>query len=154
MIPIIALVAVAARAESDALTAARSAYRSLDYERALPLLEEALRDAGTREEQIDVYALRARVFVALDDMPGARAAFAQVLRRDPDFRLDPATTSPKIIGALEAARVEAETMPASTDVSATDPSLTVGASSEPIWHSAWFWGVLGVICPTGVVGFD
>jgi hypothetical protein len=81
----------------SALSVARSTRSALDERPS----SEALRARRVRLE-----VLSATAEVALGRQADARASLLRALRAEPALRLDPATTSPKVLESLEAARAE------------------------------------------------
>ena len=56
------------------------------------------------DQQIAIYELLATCYVALGELELAVGSFTEVLRRRPDFALDPIRSSPKVRAALETAK--------------------------------------------------
>jgi hypothetical protein len=99
--------------EVDALLGqADGLLRAARFEEALGRLDEARRkltrargDAATsRRARLEGLAGTANVALGRD--AEARQRFDSALRADPGFRLDPSTTSPKVMRAFDAARGE------------------------------------------------
>lgn len=79
---------------------------------AVPLRLLRLLGSGEPSEAqlAEAFKLLAVAYVALDQPALARRAFAQVLRRQPDYEPDPITTSPRVIRVFLAAK-QARTTP-------------------------------------------
>jgi hypothetical protein len=101
----VVLVSSAARAtvESPEVLAGIAAYNDLDYERAVELLQKAVRQTLTREEKIAAYKTLAFCHVAMNKKTLAIADFETVLRIDDSFELD-RTRSPRERAAFEQAK--------------------------------------------------
>lgn len=104
--------AVAAQAtEPPALAEARRLFDALDYEQAMPRLDQviaqlapaALQDPAQREWLVSAYEMRARSRFGVGDMDGTRADFRALLRVDPSFTLD-ASVSPRVVALLDEVR--------------------------------------------------
>ena len=104
-------VAGAARAqqgEPPELAQARQMFESLDYERALPLLDRALtlleaqvaRDPSVRPALTAAYGMRARARFGIGNKDGAIADFRSALSIDPGFSLGQGV-SPRIVALLD-----------------------------------------------------
>lgn len=101
-----------------ALGSAESQLRGAEFEAALATAERLRRQlaasaaapgAGERRARAEVVAATAEV--ALGQEEAARRSFERALAADPSLRLDPATTSPKVRRAFEAARGQAGAKP-------------------------------------------
>ena len=78
-------------------------------EEALRLLDELLHEGEWQEAQrARGEVVMATAEIALGREDSARERFARTLRRDPSFELDPASTAPKVMRALQAARAGEE----------------------------------------------
>lgn len=105
--------AAALASAGELLDAADESLHGARFEEALGralAARSALEDAG---DGASVRVLRVRIEVsaataqlALGDESGARESLARALVLEPDLALDPGVTSPKVLGALEAARSE------------------------------------------------
>jgi hypothetical protein len=115
--------------DSAAVKAGVAAYDALEYERALALLDSALRESLTRDEKI--VALRTLAFsaFALGREPDTRAAFERLLRVDPSHQLDRRQT-PRLRTLLEEARTTLATRPKPQVTSGALPSLRVEAEPQ------------------------
>ena len=92
-----------ADAKSKLLIKARKAYEDLDYGKAQALLQKALKANASFADQIEIYMLLATVHAVYGRDDQARAAFLEVIKRDPDRELPP-ETSPKIRAAFADAK--------------------------------------------------
>ena len=104
----------------DAYLAGRTCFEQLDYRCAVELLTAAARDPRFRAEPgrlVEIYRLLAESHLALRQRQQAVAAFVELLRIKDDYRPDPATTSPKLLDALDEARRR---------LAATPPGVTAG----------------------------
>src|SRR6266540_2790944 len=89
-----------AAVESPEVLAGVAAYRELDYDRAIEILQKAVRQTLTREEKTVAYRTLALAYVAADKREPAIRAFVNVLRIDESFELD-RTSSPRERAAFE-----------------------------------------------------
>lgn len=84
-------------------------YNEGNYAEVPSALIKILREFDPSEAQmVEIYRLLAFAQVALGQTEAAVHSFKEVLDRQPDFRLEPALTSPKILKALEQAREAAQ----------------------------------------------
>lgn len=81
----------------------REKFKSFQYEEVIRLSKALLDDSGelSREEQIELYEMRAISFYSIDDLTAAINAYANILAIDPAFVFDPVKTSPKIIAFFD-----------------------------------------------------
>jgi hypothetical protein len=101
---VMAMVAPAyAAVESTEVLAGVQAYKDLEYERAIELLQKALRQTLTREEKIVALKTLGLSHIAVDRTEAAIKDFAALLRIDDTFDLD-RTSSPRERAAFEEAR--------------------------------------------------
>jgi hypothetical protein len=107
MLVLVALVAPAgAEIESHRVRAGLTAYRQLEYERALRLFDEAVRtESLTREEKLAVFQASGVCHVALDRPDAARSDFVRLLSIEPGSELDD-RVSPRVRAVFEQARAE------------------------------------------------
>lgn len=126
--------APAERAPNPHLEAAREAYGTLKYEKALAQLNRALAWPGTqRPERATIYLYIGLCRFPLGDEAGARTAFREALTLDDKVAL-PAMTSPKVARLFE--RVAEELRPAegrpALDAAAVASAqrVTEGAASQ------------------------
>jgi len=102
-----AAVSQVALAESPSLSQARKAYEDLEYDKVTPLLQEALAEAESPEEEVEIFELLATMHVTYNRDAKAQQAFVDLLRRREDYAPS-ANSSPKIRQVFEAARAEFE----------------------------------------------
>jgi hypothetical protein len=102
---LIVLAGSSARAavESPEVLAGVAAYQDLEYDRAIDVLQKALKQTLTREEKLVAYKTLALCHVAVDRQELAIVDFENVLRIDESFELDRAS-SPRERSALEEAK--------------------------------------------------
>ncbi len=87
------------------IIAARGQYQKGQYSEAVMTLTKTFAETQpSGEQQQAIYELLGACYVALGQMDLAVASFTEVLRRRPDFALDPIKSSPKIRAALETAK--------------------------------------------------
>lgn len=87
------------------IAAARGQAQKGQYSEAVLSLTKAFAETQpSLEQQIAIYELLATCYVALGELDLAVGSFTEVLRRRPDFTLDPIRTSPKVRAALETAK--------------------------------------------------
>ena len=82
--------------QNSAVRSARAAYDQLEYEQAIALGQEALRQTISRDERASAYEILGLSFGALDSTGQAIQAFEQLILIDPDREPDPVSVSPKI----------------------------------------------------------
>lgn len=88
---------------SELLSKAEAAYEQLEYEKALQLLVKVLNAQGVTDvQQARAYLYMGVCFTALGNAQNAVAAFVEVLKRRPDFRM-PEGVSPSIRAMFEEA---------------------------------------------------
>ncbi len=99
-----------AHAEVDSVLVKQgvAAYASLDYARAITLLEQARGESLTREEKILTYRTLGMAYVALGRPGPAKIDFQHLLRVDPTVELD-RSVAPKVRAVFEEAKAEAAT---------------------------------------------
>jgi hypothetical protein len=115
---VVALLAVAAviaaplgaraEVESALVKQGLAAYASLDYARAVTLLEQARGESLTREEKILTYRTLGMAYVALGQAAPAKLDFQHLLRVDPSAELD-RSVAPKVRAVFEQAKAESAT---------------------------------------------
>ncbi len=98
---LLAAVAVAARADDDPLTAAKSLYQSASYQDALTALANL--PASANADEADKY--RALCFLGLNRAQDAEHALEQLVTRRPLFKLDP-FDSPKLVATFREVRTK------------------------------------------------
>lgn len=94
-----------ARGENSYLTRARAAYEQLDYDKVTPLLEQALAQSNTVDDEVAIYELLGLIHVTYGRDQEAQNAFVELLKRQPEFQL-PGESSPKIVSVFEQAKSE------------------------------------------------
>ncbi len=89
------------------LRQATNLFRSARYDSALFLLNLCLvqRQPGPLEKA-EAYKLLGKVKVALDDVPGAKAAFREMLSLQPFMELDPKQETPETVEIFNEVRIE------------------------------------------------
>jgi hypothetical protein len=94
-----------AAVESELVRRGVAAYEGVDYAQAVTLLEEALRETLTREEQLLAMRTLALSHFALGRRDDARRDFVRLLQVAPTFQLD-RTNAPRLRSRLEEARAK------------------------------------------------
>ena len=92
--------------ENPALRRAVSAYRDLEYGRAITFCKQALRDRLRADDQVRAYEILGFAFAALDSARQATDAFKELVLLSPDRELDAARISPKITSLFALARTQ------------------------------------------------
>jgi hypothetical protein len=136
-------IAVAAVPEGDRLREGLTAYDGLEYERAIGLLEAALKESLTRDERVSALRTIAQAQFALGRETEVRAALERLLRVDPTLELD-RRQPPRLRQLLEETRAKLATQPAphAPEVSTSLPSFTItgpdkARDGEPLrFHAA------------------
>ena len=132
--------AASAHAAEDpsSLEAAKELYRVADFQKAVPLLHEAvqqlesLRDVeAARSRLVDAYLHLALSYCALGDPDAGKDAFRQLLVVDPSWRLDPAVYAPKVVDLFERARLSLPPEPAAVGLS--EPALPPSRLPRDRW---------------------
>lgn len=103
-----------------ALVEAERSYRAGRLEEVLALEEACIAGRAARDQQVEAYALLAKVYLALDEPERADEAVRALVRLDPSYR--PAASDPVDFAALVAANRTAFTVNVGT-VSKTDEPL-------------------------------
>jgi tetratricopeptide (TPR) repeat protein len=97
----------AAQPAADTLGEASAALGAGDYARAKALAGRIARNPGpTDRDRAEAWRLLGLAYFYLGDHAGARAAFYEYLKLEPDGRLDPALVPPEAISILEEVRNE------------------------------------------------
>ncbi len=97
--------AVTAAPKSDPVAAANSAMAEADFDKALAVLDAALKKAGNKAPLVaKLHLMRGETLVALQRVDDATVAFSAALAADPTVSLDPATASPDAVTAMNSAR--------------------------------------------------
>ncbi len=111
------------------LRQATNLFRSARYDSALFLLNLCLveRQPGPLEKA-EAYKLLGKVKVALDDAPGAKAAFREMLSLQPFMELDPKQEAPETVKIFEEVRIEFLTANPTTKGSKNWPWITVSGA--------------------------
>ncbi|MEO1482705.1 MAG: hypothetical protein AAFU77_11415 [Myxococcota bacterium] len=117
-------------AKSPSLAKAQQLYGESKFKRVLPLLNKALRESPSPREEVQIYELTAFVHVAFNRSQKARAAFFEVLERNPNYDV-PANSSPKIRKAFRQAKKRFRKKPQRTVVAAPDPDPEPEPAPEP-----------------------
>lgn len=87
------------------IAAARGQAQKGQYSDAVIALTKTFAETQpSLDQQIAIYELLATCYVALGELELAVGSFTEVLRRRPDFALDPIRSSPKVRAALETAK--------------------------------------------------
>lgn len=149
-----------ARAENTALIQAEQAKEDLEYEKVLPLLEQAKQQSSTADELVRIHELAAEMHVTYSRFEEAENAFIQLLQEKPDYTL-PERSSPKITTAFEAALLIFQEQQAAASETADAGVKTIVAnqadvdggrgSGEPdhqpgdsgLLNKWWFWTAAG-----------
>ncbi|HPG39635.1 MAG TPA: hypothetical protein PLP19_20270 [bacterium] len=74
-------------------------FRNFEYDQVIAIADQVLlnKDRLAREQLVTIHKLRALSNYSLLQMDVALQDFIEILKIDPDFNLDPVTTSPKIV---------------------------------------------------------
>jgi hypothetical protein len=99
---LVASMSVAAFADDDPLTAAKSLYQSASYQDALAALSNL--PSGANLDEADKY--RALCFLGLNRSQDAEHALEQLVTRRPLFKLDPSFDSPKLVATFRDVRAK------------------------------------------------
>ena len=101
---------LAARADIDSplVKQGLTAYATLDYARAITLLEQARHDSLTRDEKVATYRTLGMSYVAVGQPTPAKTCFQHLLRIDPSIELD-RSVAPKVRAVFEEAKADAAT---------------------------------------------
>jgi len=106
---VVMVASVARAAPNDELDQARSAYRSAQYSRALPLFNALLYPTtrlASKDELADAYLALGVCRYETGDPEGAKREFAQALQINSDIRIDPlVVTDPTAVDAFNQTRV-------------------------------------------------
>jgi len=89
--------------QNATLRRAVRAYETLDYRQAIPLAQAALRERLSGAERGRAYEILGFAYSGLDSLIKGAEAFRQALLINPDMRVDPARTSPRITVAFDLA---------------------------------------------------
>jgi tetratricopeptide (TPR) repeat protein len=92
------------RIESRIIAARAQVQQGQYTEAVLALLRALAETQPLMEQQVAIFDLLGVSYVALGQLDLAVGCFVEVLRRRPDFALDPVKTSPKVRAALATAR--------------------------------------------------
>ncbi|MGE5185142.1 MAG: hypothetical protein ACM31C_23900 [Acidobacteriota bacterium] len=123
---VVVLVLAGEAARADELEDARKLEVSLEYEKALVLVDNAIARGGLDARKLAQLHLEAgKLAAGLDHPEAARDHFARALAIDPSVEL-PAGTSPKLVEPFEAAR--SHTSPLQVQVARARDQVMVGAN--------------------------
>jgi len=95
--------AAAQAVQNATLRRAVRAYETLDYRQAITLSQTALRERLSGPERGRAYEILGLAYSGLDSLTKGAEAFRQALLINPDMRMDPARTSPRITVAFDLA---------------------------------------------------
>lgn len=124
---LLAVSAATARADDDPLAEAIQLEASLDYERALTIVErEIARGLADRDRLVTLHMFAGKLAAGLDRPTIAQHHFARVLALAPSTAFA-AGTSPKITAPFEAARTRTAPLRVSANVDAGAVTLSTGA---------------------------
>lgn len=130
VLAIAAILAVAAAARADDLDDARKLEASLEYERALALVTQAIARGGATPDHLADLELEAgKLAAGLDRPDDAEAHFARALALRPALAL-PAGSSPKLTAPFEAAR--ARTAPLAITHARTGAHLGIAVAGDSL----------------------
>ncbi len=88
-------------------------YRAGEYEQVVELSAGLLVEAGSIQDSVEAYRLRAFALVALARNREAAVAFQELLDLAPDLTLDAETVSPKIRAVFEQVKADRKSRPGS-----------------------------------------
>ncbi len=136
--------ALKAQSAYDKVMKVQELYQSLKFEEAIQYSRQLLRSDTpfTKEQLILIHQFTAYAFFNLAQTDSARKHFVDILIMDPQYQLDPVTTSPKIIRFFNDLKKEMKQKKLSFKVAYTRyvfvPDLRPGAA----WRSALLpgWG--------------
>jgi tetratricopeptide (TPR) repeat protein len=94
--------------ESELVQKGVAAYDAVEFARSIELLNQALAESLTREEKVVTWRTLAFAYCALDRIADARAAFARLLKVDPQADLDK-SVAPRVRALFEEARAQVAT---------------------------------------------
>jgi hypothetical protein len=89
--------------QNATLRRAVRAYETLDYRQAITLSQTALRERLSGPERGRAYEILGLAYSGLDSLTKGAEAFRQALLINPEMRMDPARTSPRIAVAFDLA---------------------------------------------------
>lgn len=120
---VVSLLAIGPIAHADDLADARAAEATLDYDKALSLVERVIASGAATypAKLVELELMGGRLAAGLDRRTQAEAHFARALAIDPAATL-PAGTSPKLVDPLDAAR--AHSTPLRLSVIAVDGAVS------------------------------
>lgn len=133
------------------LAEAKSLYREARFQEAIAKLEEVvvrfkpLRDVELRKIQLaDAYLHLGLAHVAVNEGTAAKENLKDMLRLDPQRRLDPEVYAPKVVALVEEARAE---LRATSQAAASPPPSSVqgqgGASAKKASSTPWIIAGVG-----------
>lgn len=91
-------------AASERLDRGRQAFENADFQKALELLEPIDPMELGREQRVQLHEMMGKSRFIAEDREGAEAEFFEILKLDPDYRMDPVRTSRDIEVLFEVAR--------------------------------------------------
>ncbi|MEM7675388.1 MAG: LysM domain-containing protein [Myxococcota bacterium] len=92
--------------DAKALAQAESALSDGDFTRALRVAGEAIKGGAAVPVQIELLRIAAIALVAKDRQREAQRAFGALLNLNPNYKLDPYTTSPKVLAVFMSVQTE------------------------------------------------
>ena len=107
-------VTVAASAQSELLEALQQRFRDFHYEQTVMLADSALAQPQgfSREQLVQIYELKAASLYSINQVSEAFSCYLEILKLNPEHRLDPVRTSPKLVGFFEDIKAGFQKMPA------------------------------------------
>lgn len=104
LVPLLWLTVASAAPKADPVTTASDLMAEAEFDKALAVLDGALRTAKQPADIARIQLLRGQALVALLRTDDATTAFGAALAANPQADLDPATASPDAVSALAKAR--------------------------------------------------
>lgn len=115
-------ITVAADAQTELPEALQQHFRDFHYEQTVMLADSALAQPQrfSREQLVQIYELKAAALYSLNQVPEAFSCYLEILKMNPEHRLDPVRTSPKLVGFFEDIKAGFQKMPSPAETMRVD----------------------------------
>lgn len=115
----------AAQTAADRLGALQQSFREFQYEEAVLLADSALATPQdfSGDQLVQLYEIKAASLYSLNQIQEAFSCYLEILKKNPDHKLDPMLTSPKLVSFFEDIKAGLQKMPGPP--AAESPQITV-----------------------------
>ncbi len=119
---ILFFVCAALQAQADLVESLQQHFRRFQYEEVVSLADSALAQPQrfNREQLVQIYELKAASHYSLNQVSEAFSCYIEILKMNPEHRLDPVRTSPKLVGFFEEIKAGFRKVPAPAETARVD----------------------------------